>query len=98
MRVFLFALFLVFALSLTACAQTSGVTLEQFNRVQSGMTLKEVQGIFGSEGTEISTIDIGMGEHNVLVTRQWEGRTLGSSAGIVFQGGKVTSKIQLLLN
>lgn len=38
-------------------AAVPGVTIEQFNQLENGMTLSEVQELFGSEGTIITTID-----------------------------------------
>jgi len=92
----LFALAL--CLVLTACgggnSSNSGVTLADFNRIETGMTRNEVIEILG-RGTEISRVDMGLGSEFVTVMYSWDGRgSLGANMSVTFQGGNVISKAQ----
>ena len=68
------------------------VTLEQYNQVKIGMTLKETTKILGDK----YTVSAESG-NSTYATRilSWKGRgTLGANVIITFQGGVVISKAQ----
>lgn len=68
------------------------LNLEKFNKIETGMTYKEVVEIIGEEGTVLSESEIG----NIKTTiYSWYGEgTIGANANVTFQKGKVTSKAQ----
>lgn len=74
------------------------ISLEEFNKIKTGMTYKEVIDIIGSPGEQMSHTDMGLGAEYVGDTYTWEGETFGANAVILFEGGKVVSKSQLLLS
>ena len=72
------------------------ISLEEFNKIETGMTYTEVCDIIGGEGTLGSTADIGMGDEYKTEIYQWTGDgSIGANANITFQGGKVVSKAQI---
>lgn len=73
------------------------ISLDEFNAIQTGMTYKEVVDIVGSSGTQLAHTDLGIGAEYVGDSYQWEGTAVGANAIILFEGGKVVSKSQLLL-
>jgi cytoskeletal protein RodZ len=74
----------------TPTAKSSGVTLENFNKIQTGMTYAQVVGILGEEGTVISENEIG---DYKTVMYQFTGG-FGSNCNTMFQNGKLISKAQ----
>lgn len=80
--------------SITPAGRDNGVdmTLEEFDRIENGMTLAQVEDIVGGEGALASTA--GSGEFRAEVYT-WDGSgSLGANALVMFQGGRVTSKAQ----
>lgn len=72
------------------------VSLEEFNKIETGMTYAEVCEIIGGEGTLSSSVDIGMGNEYKTELYQWTGDgSIGANANVSFQGGKVVSKAQI---
>lgn len=71
------------------------INLEEFNKVETGMTYEQVVEIVGTEGTVMSESDItGNGQYKTTIY-SWEGEgSLGANANITFQAGKVVSKAQ----
>lgn len=68
------------------------ITLEEYNKIQIGMTYDEVVSIIGSAGTETTTSSVG--EYTMSMI-SWEGNgLLGSNAYFTFQNGEVTAKSQ----
>jgi hypothetical protein len=67
------------------------ITLSEFNSIQSGMTVDQVNNIVGGPGKLLSQTDIG-GHHTEI--RMWSGQDLGSNANVTFQDGAVISKAQ----
>jgi hypothetical protein len=76
----------------------NGITLDEYNRIQSGMSYKDVVSIIGEYGTELGTADLGLGSELVTTIYVWYGSNGIANASITFQGDKVTIKTQLGLN
>ncbi|MGR7908430.1 DUF3862 domain-containing protein [Lysinibacillus capsici] len=64
------------------------ITLDQFNKLENGMTKEQVFEILGGEGAVIS-------ESGDLVMYSYNGKSLGANASLMFQGGKLMNKTQL---
>ncbi len=74
----------------------ASISLEEFNKIETGMTYDEVCGIIGGEGTLGSSVDIGVGDEYKTEIYQWTGDgSIGANANVTFQGGKVISKAQI---
>ena len=71
-------------------ARTQDVTLAQYNRLQTGMTLEEAQGVVGLGGTEMSRTEVG-GISTLVI--EWKNPD-GSSLDATFQNGKLANKTQ----
>ncbi len=70
-----------------------GLTMHNFNRIKTGMKLKEVQAILGPGGKLTTSMKVGWSEAEVY---DWE-RHYGSKyilVSITFDDGEVTSKFQ----
>lgn len=74
----------------TTTDSKAGLTLEKYNKLKTGMTLKEVRDILGSDGEEMSSSEIGKYK---TVSIKWEGGDYKYIYG-VFQNDKLTSKTQ----
>ena len=73
----------------------ASISLEEFNKIETGMTYSQVCEIVGGEGTLGSSVDVGMGAQYKTEIYQWTGSgTIGANANVTFQGGKVVSKAQ----
>jgi chemotaxis protein histidine kinase CheA len=69
------------------------VNQDQFKQVQPGMSLREVERIFGCKGTEVSSTRIsGIG---LMTTYSWEGKESPSAATATFRNSRLESKAQL---
>lgn len=64
------------------------ITLEQFNKLENGMTKEQVFEILGGEGAVVS-------ESGDVVMYSYNGKSLGGNASLMFQGGKLMNKTQL---
>ncbi len=73
-----------------APTKTTGVTLENFNKIQTGMSYRQVVAILGEEGTVMSENEIA-GYRTVLY--QWKGGVL-ANMNATFQNDKLVSKAQ----
>lgn len=74
----------------------ASISLDEFNRIETGMTYKEVCDIVGGEGTLGSSVDAGIGAEYKTEIYQWTGDgSIGANANVTFQGGKVMSKAQI---
>lgn len=73
---------------------TSGpkATKAKYKKVKNGMTVKQVEKIFGGEGSLTSDTNIA-GYSSQIYT--WYGDSLGSNCTITFSDGEVTSKSQI---
>lgn len=71
------------------------MTLEKFNKIQTGMTYDEVVAIVGKEGT----LDTESSSGSITFkTYHWYASNGISNAAIIFQNGKVTAKSQFGLD
>jgi hypothetical protein len=68
-------------------ASSSGVTLANYKKIQRGMTLAQVQNIFGSDGKISSQSD---SEYGSYALYEWEGNADYSFVMISFTDGKAT--------
>lgn len=64
------------------------ITLEQFNKIENGMTKDQVFEILGGEGAVIS-------ESGDTVMYSYNGTSFGGNASLMFQGGKLRNKSQM---
>ncbi|OYD07593.1 DUF3862 domain-containing protein [Paludifilum halophilum] len=70
----------------------SGVTLDNFQKIENGMTYDEVVEILGKEGELIS--EAGEGQYKTEMY-QWEGDSgFGANMNVTFQNDEVQSKAQ----
>jgi hypothetical protein len=73
-------------------ADTSGVNMENYGKLQTGMTYEEVVAILGKQGEEMSSNDIG---GYTTVMYKWDGDTgFGANMNAMFQNGKLIQKAQ----
>lgn len=73
----------------------SYATLDAYNQVKEGMTLDEVNKIFGFDGTSAASGSAAVGSvSSTAEVYTWAGETPGSSASITFQDGKVAAMAQ----
>lgn len=69
------------------------ITLEEFNKIEPGMTYETVSKIVGSKGTVSSQVTMN-GINNTIIT--WYGNGLaGSNANVTFLNNKVNGKAQV---
>lgn len=74
----------------------ASISLEEFNKIETGMSYKEICDIVGGEGTLSSSVDVGIGEEYKTEIYQWTGSgSIGANANVTLQGGKVISKAQI---
>ncbi len=71
------------------------IDMEEYNKIQNGMTYKEVVKIIGCEGQVLSSYDAGSG---AIIVYRWPSIDLGGGvtygASITFDNDKVSSKMQ----
>lgn len=69
------------------------MTMEEYNKIETGMTYEEVVEIVGSSGESMSKVE---GNGTVIEMFTWYGNGMaGSNANVTFQNGKVTGKAQV---
>lgn len=71
--------------------ETSGITEEEFDSIETGMTYDEVVAIIGEDGTNISESEVA-GINTVIY--EWTSSEIWGNANITFQNGKVVNKAQ----
>ena len=73
------------------------ITLEQYNAVETGISVEEMFAILGGEGTVISESTVGEGAYqSTTVIYGYEGTNgWGASANFMIQNNKVVSKSQI---
>lgn len=72
------------------------VTLEQYNKLKSGMTEEDVWDILGGKCTNTGTTDLGMGDEYITVSYGCNGNGgIGSNIILMFQGGKLSTMSQI---
>lgn len=70
----------------------TGVNMENYTRIQTGMSYEEVVAILGKEGEEISSNDIA-GYRNIMY--KWNDDSgFGANMNAMFQNGKLVQKAQ----
>lgn len=69
----------------------SEITMEEFNKIQNGLTLKQVEEIIGGKGEMQSSAGDGQFKSELYM---WKGNTIGANANVTFQDGKVMAKAQ----
>ena len=79
----------------SAQVQEEKMTLEKFNKIETGMTYQQVVDIVGEEGT-LST-ESSYGDQTMKIY-YWYAKNGISNATISFMNGKVTAKSQIGLN
>ena len=69
------------------------ITLEEYNKIENGMSYEEVVEIIGSNGVESATSSV---EGYTTSIYTWYGNgTAGSNANVTFTNGKVFGKAQV---
>ena len=72
------------------------VSLENYNKLASGMTEQQVWDIIGGKCTNTGTTDIGIGEEYITVSYGCNGNgSVGSNVILMFQGGKLSTMSQI---
>ncbi len=67
------------------------ITLDEFNKIETGMSYKDVVNIIGANGTLSSESSIGNYTTQIYT---WYGSVFGANANVTFQNGKVIGKAQ----
>jgi hypothetical protein len=67
------------------------VTLAEYDRIEEGMTLQDVEAVVGGKGALSSSAK---SDEYVIETYSWAGAPIGSTATVTFTGGRVTNKAQ----
>lgn len=79
----------------TESKTASYATLDAYNQVKEGMSLDDVNKIFGFNGTSAASGSAAVGSvSSTAEVYTWAGKTPGSSASITFQDGKVAAMAQ----
>ncbi len=73
-----------------------GVTMENFNKIKTGMTQRQVEDILGGPGTEMSRVEIPGTPTTVMYMWEGDGMSghLGGNMNVMFQNSRVISKAQ----
>lgn len=72
------------------------VSLEEYNKLKTGMSEKEVWDIIGGQCTNTGTTDLGIGEQYKTASYGCNGNGgIGSNVVLMFQGGKLSTMSQL---
>lgn len=74
--------------------QSGAVTLDNFKKIEMGMTLDEVVALIG-HGEQVSKSKQGRLEASMY---SWTSGYLGANCSVMFQNGKVTNKAQIGLD
>lgn len=68
-----------------------GVTMQQFNRIQTGMTYREVVAIMGEPTQQLSQSEVA-GQRAAVFS--WDGAGFGANCNVTFSNGRVMAKAQ----
>ena len=79
--------------SAKAAPEPCGATMQEFNRLQTGMTIGDVNRIIGCPGTELSRAEFG-GSSTVMFMWEGTGSWLGNM-NATFQDGRLMAKAQM---
>ncbi len=72
-------------------AFAGSVTMDQYLKVEPGMTYEQVVGILGAPDQELSRSDMA---GYVTVVYMWEGKSLGANMNAMFQNDQLVNKAQ----
>lgn len=81
--------------NITINNNTNKITLDKFNKIETGMTYQQVKDIIGEDGTVLSEADMGFGEEYHTIIYVWTASNGIANANVTFQGGKVVGKAQV---
>ena len=76
-------------------SKNQGITLDEFNRIETGMSYENVVQIIGQEGELLSSVDLNIGSDYATQMYVWYGSGSVANANVTFQGNKVISKAQI---
>lgn len=79
------------ALSAGGESPSKGVTMDQFSRVQTGMTYREVVAILGEPTQQLSQVEVA-GQRSAMFS--WDGEGFGANCNVTFSNGQVMAKAQ----
>lgn len=71
------------------------ISLEEFNKIETGMTYEQVKEIVGSDGTLTSDVSVGDEKYHTQIYMWYGNKITGGNANITFQNGKVVGKAQV---
>lgn len=83
-----------FSDSPTKAIQADTVTIENFNKIETGMTYEQVCDILGKDGAVVSEVDIGVTGYKTTIY-SWYDNTGIANCNVTVQGGKVMAKAQI---
>lgn len=69
------------------------ITLDEYNKIDTGMTYDEVREIVGSDGTVSSQVE--MNGYNVVIITWYGNGLAGSNANVTFTNDSVSAKAQV---
>ncbi|MCI8470341.1 MAG: DUF3862 domain-containing protein [Clostridia bacterium] len=75
--------------------QDTKITLEKFEKIETGMSYEQVVEIIGEEGSTISETNITNDEKYHTIMYSWKAKNGIANANVTFQGNKVISKAQV---
>lgn len=75
----------------TSISPGAGLSMDNFNRIQTGMTYSQVVAILGSDGEEISRSDLAGYTTVMYMWKRWTGANMNAT----FQNGRLVSKAQM---
>jgi hypothetical protein len=76
---------------------TAGVTMANYNRLQTGMTYAQVVQILGKEGEKLGELGSSQLSGDKIVMYQWDGDGSDAKINAFFKNGKLDSKLQFHL-
>jgi hypothetical protein len=86
-----FAVSWLFALFIAPMAFAGGITMEQYRKVEPGMTYEQVIAILGAPDQELSRSDMA---GYTTVMYMWEGKSMGANMNAMFQNNSLVNKAQ----
>ena len=69
------------------------ITMEEYDKIESGMSYEEVRDIIGSDGELTSTSSVG--EYKVDIYTWYGDGAVGANANVTFENGSVVGKAQV---
>lgn len=71
------------------------ISLEEFYKIENGMTYEQVKEIIGSDGTLTSDVSMGDEKYHTQIYMWYGNKITGGNANVTFQSGKVVGKAQV---